>query len=199
MSSSKVIIRKLMFSALIAAVFATLLSQQFKQSPEPIPGLRTLALGKSNSLSRTLASVPLMFEANIGQYATTAPFVARGKGYALAVSPAEATIELPSLRNGQNAPKKPTTVRTCLVGANPNAVTHGEKPFPTKLQHFTGGSPSNWKTEVAIFEQIRTKEIYTGIDLVHYGNRSGDLEYDFELKPQANPTEIKLRIDGRKT
>ena len=45
------------------------------------------------------------------------------------------------------------------------------------------------------FARLRRTGIYPGIDLLYY-SRNGELEYDFEIAPNADPSRIALRIDG---
>lgn len=99
----------------------------------------------------------------------------------------------------------PTTIRTPtpefrllrmqLVGAYPNAAITGEDPLPGKFHFFLGKDPSRWRTNVPSFAKVRYREVYPGVDLVYYGN-DGQLEYDFVVAPGAEPSRIRLAIQG---
>jgi hypothetical protein len=64
-----------------------------------------------------------------------------------------------------------------------------------KTSYFIGNNPSLWKTEIPSYKKVAYREIYPGIDLILYGN-GNCLEYDFEVSPYADPTQIKMHIDG---
>jgi hypothetical protein len=56
------------------------------------------------------------------------------------------------------------------------------------------GSPRNWHSGVR-WERVRYREIYPGIDLVLVTN-AGQLEFNFEIRPRADPGKIKIRYHG---
>ena len=60
---------------------------------------------------------------------------------------------------------------------------------------FKGNDRSKWASNVRSFGQVKYKEVYPGIDLLHYSNRS-NLKYDFIVSPGADPQSIQLKIDG---
>ena len=43
---------------------------------------------------------------------------------------------------------------------------------------------------------MRYENIYPGVDLVYYGKKGGQLEYDFVVAPGADPGAIALAIDA---
>ena len=45
---------------------------------------------------------------------------------------------------------------------------------------------------------MRYRNVYPGIDLIYYGNQ-GRLEYDFEVAPGSDPTQVALRFQGNET
>lgn len=61
--------------------------------------------------------------------------------------------------------------------------------------YFLGNDRRNWRTDVPNFAKVRYREVYPGIDAVFYGN-PGRLEYDFILRPGADPEQIRLGFDG---
>src|SRR5208282_3869122 len=60
---------------------------------------------------------------------------------------------------------------------------------------FIGKDPSQWHVGIANFGRVAAKDVYPGIDLVYHGNQ-GQLEYDFEVSPQADPSRIRLALEG---
>ncbi|HZF99771.1 MAG TPA: hypothetical protein VEY71_02165, partial [Chitinophagales bacterium] len=61
--------------------------------------------------------------------------------------------------------------------------------------YFQGNDPSRWAGSVNGFTSVRYHEVYPGIDL-HYYVKDGLVKYDFILKANADPTQIKLRYNG---
>jgi hypothetical protein len=83
------------------------------------------------------------------------------------------------------------------LDANPHPKTVGEKPLPAKVTYLKGNDRRQWRA-VTQFQRVRAKEVYPGIDLVHYGTQNGELEYDFVVRPGAEPGAIRLAVSGAK-
>src|SRR5262249_9171079 len=56
-------------------------------------------------------------------------------------------------------------------------------------------NPKHWRTNIASFGKVKYRGVYPGIDLIYYGNE-GNLEYDFDIAPGADPGRITLEIEG---
>ena len=50
-------------------------------------------------------------------------------------------------------------------------------------------------TNISTYRRVKFESVYPGIDLTYYGNQR-QLEYDFVVSPQADPSLIRLRFDG---
>jgi len=70
----------------------------------------------------------------------------------------------------------------------------GEKEKLEKRHYYNANHPDGLR-DVPLFEKIRYKEIYPGIDLVFY-SKSGKLKYDFEISANADPRQIKILYKG---
>jgi hypothetical protein len=90
-------------------------------------------------------------------------------------------------------------VRLRLVGANPDAVGTGGDELPGKANYFIGNDPKKWRTNVPTYAKVRYQNVYPGVDLVYYGNQSGQLEYDFVVAPGADPSAITLDVGAERT
>ena len=86
-----------------------------------------------------------------------------------------------------------TRVRISFPGANAASEPQGECISPRKTIYYVGPS-SDWRAHPH-FERVRYREMYPGIDVVFITN-SGQLEYNFEVAPHADPTSIHIRYDG---
>jgi hypothetical protein len=161
-------------------------------------------------LQENYGRLPLSFELNTGQTAEEVEFLARGKGYTLFLSGAEATLALrkpgqktrPSLPGerirGQRPEPEPVAYDVLtmqLVSANPNPPAQGQDQLPGIVNYFIGNDPDKWRTNIPTYAKVAYHEVYPGIDLVYYGNQR-NLEYDFIVAPGANPGQIRLAFEG---
>ncbi len=135
-----------------------------------------------------LAQLPLRFEPNEGQTDPRVDFLARGAGYGLFLTADHAVL---TLRSSQ----KSSIVRMQLAGGNPAATVTGASLLPGKSNYFIGNDPAKWHRDIPQFAQVRYQDVYPGVNLAYYGNQ-GQLEYDFEVAPGADPGQIALRFQG---
>jgi uncharacterized repeat protein (TIGR01451 family) len=134
--------------------------------------------------------LPLSFEPNQGQTAPQVKFLARGAGYGVFLSSDQAVLTL------RSHAKHPSIVRMQLAGANPAAAATGTNQLPGKSHYFIGNDPARWHRDIPQFARVRFQDIYPGVDLAYYGNQ-GQIEYDFEVAPGADPAQIALRFQGQ--
>jgi hypothetical protein len=135
-----------------------------------------------------MGNLPLWFEA--GQNGVDGQqFVARGRDSQITISPDGAQLSLG--RSGQ----APSIARMEFVGASPAAEISGGAEMPARINYFSGNDPAQWHASLAAFGQVRVTGVYSGINLVYYGNQQ-HLEYDFDLAPGARPETITIRFDG---
>ena len=134
--------------------------------------------------------LPLYFEENVGQSDARVRFLARGAGYSLFLTSDETVAVLQPHEAETGA-----VVRMRLGGANEQPVVRGEDLLPGRSNYFAGNDSSRWRTNVPQYAKVRMDEVYRGIDVVYYGNQH-QLEYDFVVKPGADPGQIRLRFEG---
>src|SRR4030095_7424874 len=90
---------------------------------------------------------------------------------------------------------QPAVLRMKLLNANAKAEIAGQGELPGTSNYFRGRDSSAWHTNVRQFAKVRYKNTYLGVDLVYYGNHR-QLEYDFVVSPGADPSVIRLAVDG---
>src|SRR5881396_1907639 len=166
-------------------------------------------------VTESYGKLPLSFEVNRGQMDSDVKFFSRGSGYGIFITPTEAVLGLgsgsrretkrPDALKRNASPNRPTGVagrprrtsvlRMKLAGANPKPQLTGEEELPGKVNYFIGNDPKKWRTNVSTYAKVKYREVYPGIDLVHYGNHR-QLEYDFVVAPGADPKAIKLGFEG---
>lgn len=155
----------------------------------------------SAKLVESYGKIPLHFEPNQGQTDAQVKFLARGPGYALFLTPTDAVLSLTATKRPEGEARDPrdrgpleqALVRMHLEGANPKARIEGLEPLPGKSNYLVGNDLKKWRTDISNYAKVRYKEIYPGIDLVFYGNPR-QLEYDFVVKPGADPAQIRLQL-----
>jgi len=164
-----------------------------------------LSGGSKDFIVERYGRLPLAFEANQGQTDLQVKFFSRGTGCSLFLTSAEAVLSLrrasgqrPGSSPGESLPptrEEASVLRMRLVGANPKAEVTGQDELPGKSNYFIGNDPTKWHTSVPQYAKVHYQNVYPGVDLVYYGNQL-ELEYDFVLKPGADPNLIRLAIEG---
>src|ERR1039458_1961407 len=182
--------------------------------PEVAPGGSDMpAVHASNDDARTQARIleqygklPLSFEANHGQTDRRVKFLSRTSAYSLFLTGDEAVLTLRgknadanrakiAWKPGQAAPKAGGVLRMKLRNANPAAKVTGLDELAGKSNYFAGDDPAKWRPNVPTYAKVKYEEIYSGIDLVYYGNQR-HLEYDFIMAPGADPHRIAFEVLG---
>jgi uncharacterized protein (TIGR03437 family) len=85
-------------------------------------------------------------------------------------------------------------VRIRLAGASKTSEAVLEEPTGGISSYFQGRDEKDWRTGIPQYSRVRLKNVYAGIDLVYYGNTES-LEYDFVLRPGADPAKIRLAFN----
>lgn len=70
-----------------------------------------------------------------------------------------------------------------------------ERRLPGIVNYFIGKDPSRWRVNIPTYAAILYKDVYPGISLRFYGGGRG-LEYDWLLHPGADPSRIRLHVEG---
>jgi uncharacterized repeat protein (TIGR01451 family) len=160
---------------------------------------------------------PLPFQINQGQCNSGVKFLARGNGHNVFLTNNEIVLVLYQSNNvepeentnvfnpeksikNQSEVKENTTniLRIKLNGSNPTTTLEGVEELLGKANYFTGNNPSMWHKNIATFNKVKYKEIYTGIDMVFYAS-GNQLEFDFLISPGSDPKDISLNFQGMDT
>ena len=174
-------------------------------APVPKSNLRATAVSDRQraQIAGTYGKLPIRFEANEGQTDAEVKFIARGSGYNLFLTPAEAVMtlrkEAPRTRRtsktASDASAETAIVRMRLARSNPSPeMSHGEE-LPGITNYFIGNDAAAWRTRIKSYGRIRYAGVYPGIDLVYHGDQR-QLEYDFEVAPGSDPDRIGMSFDG---
>jgi hypothetical protein len=171
-------------------------------------GMHPASVTERQLVTRAYLQLPLDFEANKGQAPERFEFVAHAPGYALGLSPGVATLSLQRMGKRANSILMPVSMHGALpeplntsqlelrlLGASGDAVVSGEGEQRGRSNYFIGNDSSKWQKQVPHFSRVRMSGVYSGVDLIYYGNPQ-QLEYDFVVAPGADSKAIHLQISG---
>src|SRR5581483_3017223 len=194
---------------------------QSKSASKDLPQKKRPSLGRGSLVSRmaNYGKLPLAFEPNQGQTDPGVQYLARGNGYNLFITDREAVLVLKNQsanprykypRKGSKGfgskfhppvfPQESSSavIRMKLEGSNTGVLFDHQEKLAGSSNYFIGKDPSQWRRGIPQYGKIQTADIYPGVDLVYYGNQ-GMLEYDFVVKPGADPSAIRLKYEGIKS
>jgi hypothetical protein len=169
-----------------------------------------------SKIAAEYGKLPLAFELNQGQADARVKFLSRGPGYTLFLTQTAVVFQLASRRTSQAVPESSQSgaagapfaaasaprvhespLRIFLEGANPQSAIQALNQLPGKTNYLIGTDPRKWTTNVPNFGAVEYRGVYPGVTSVFHGN-AGALEWDFRLRPGANPDNIVLHIAGAK-
>jgi hypothetical protein len=153
--------------------------------------------------------LPMNFEVNQGQASPEVKFLARGRGYQVFLTETEAALVLRSTNaktnNGAKASPQPASrfdrdpqssvLRFKLQNARAGSRVSGTEMLRGKSNYLIGNDPKKWRTEIANYSRVEYVDVYPGVNLAYYGTQQ-TLEYDFIVKPGADPKQITMSVEG---
>jgi hypothetical protein len=159
-----------------------------------------------------LLDLPLQFVTNAGQADPAVHFTAQslegtlffisdGVVLTLPGKPSEAPPLSASAQVEEMIKESPreaadtTVVRLQLMEANPTVKVEGQSAFSGVANFWLGNDPSRWRTNVPTFGGVIYYGVYEGIDLIYRGV-GGQLKREFIVKPNADPTQIRMTYSG---
>jgi hypothetical protein len=181
----------------------------------------TRSQAQGGLVAQNYSQLPLSFEVNQGQFNAQVQFRSRGPGYDLFLTSAEVMMALAGraadasppvpfpLRGSVNDARFPSidtsgvrsegaVVHMEFLGGNPAAQITGLNRLPGIVNYFLGNDASKWRTHIPTYAQVQYQDVYPGINLVYYGNQQ-KLEYDFDVAPGADPSQIHVGFTGVQT
>ncbi len=133
-------------------------------------------------------SVPIVFEQNFGQSSPQVRYLGRapGAGIWLLDSGAVLSVDL----KGRKA-----VLRMNVDGGKRHPQMEAVLPVSARANYFVGNDPSKWRTGVALYGEVRYRDLYPGIELAFHGDGQA-LEYDWIVGPGADPRAIRMSFQG---
>jgi hypothetical protein len=140
--------------------------------------------GETPDTEPTWGELPLVFEANVGQWSADVHYLARADAYDAYVTDEGMMLDVPLADDQRQA------VYVSLVDSHTSQIA-GETSL-TSRSHYMQGDTVH---DVAHYGAVRYADVYAGIDARFYGNQA-QLQYDFILQPHADVNQIALHIAG---
>jgi hypothetical protein len=173
----------------VLGVFVLAATQLAVAGPDVVTSQQTDAKAQATAAA-LYAKMPLAFELNEGQTDPRVKAFSRGSGYGLFLTADESVVVL-TRNSGKSA-----AIRMKLLGAGAARVVPAD-PLPGTVNSFIGNDRSKWRTNIPTFSKVKYESIYSGVDLIYYGNQQ-QLEYDFVVAPGADPNAIRFNVSGAK-
>ncbi|MGD0133348.1 MAG: SBBP repeat-containing protein [Bryobacteraceae bacterium] len=171
------------------SVFVVATTQLIFAGPDIVTSHQTDAQTRIKAAA-LYARLPLAFELNAGQTDPQVKAFSRGSGYGLFLTSDESVLVL-THNSGKSA-----AIRMKMLGAKTPRVTPEDRLNGT-VNSFIGNDRSKWRTDIPTFSKVKYEGIYSGVDLIYYGNQQ-QLEYDFVVAPGADPQAIRFGVSGAK-
>ncbi|MGC2697433.1 MAG: hypothetical protein WA738_16725 [Candidatus Angelobacter sp.] len=142
-----------------------------------------------------LLSQPIGFEKYSGQ--SDIDFFMRAAGYSAYLSRSKVVLRFAPLA-GEQGPTE--TIRITFAGSNAKSLPQAEDMLPGVTHYYIGDNSREWRTDVRRFGRVRYPEVYPGIGVMFYGERttgsSQELEFDFDISPGRDISPIAIKIEG---
>lgn len=207
-----------LYVAMIATMVGSALVVPTARGARPVlEAARVPTVSTRSALLSHDRPLPVSFEANRGQVDHRVAFLAHGPGFTLFITSSGAVLSmdasparrsrlsgLPGTKPGETGvfgrPQGPhasreRVVRLSFPGSNQHPQIAGLQKLPGIVNYFLGNNPHRWHTGIPTFARVTVRNVYPGIDLL-YHSAGGHLEYDWLVRPGANPHLIRLRVAG---
>lgn len=145
-------------------------------------------------IGRALSGIRVPFQENAGQYPPDVAYGARMFAGSVFVTREGGIVYSLFGRQDGGTPRKAHVIRETLVGGKPREVS-GEDPSPAKVSRFSGNDPAKWIREIRAWDTVRLDEVYESVD-VRLKARGGSVEKVFHVRPGADPSAIRLLMEG---
>lgn len=136
-------------------------------------------------------SAPLAFVAPNAR-ADVGAYVARGRGYGLAISGSELRLAI-SRPSGVGQRAEPVTI--AFRGARHDAPLVADAALATRINDLTGSDPREWRRGAPANGRVVARGLYPGVDAVYSGTQR-QLRMDLVVAPYADSGAVRLRADG---
>lgn len=129
------------------------------------------------------------FVPNAGQLSSgEVRYVAQGAGYHFAFTNRQVELSFARRTRGE-------ALALRFLGANPGVKLEARAKLAGKVNYLIGRDPARWRARLPTYRELVYRGLWPGIDL-HLRGEPGRLEYEFRLRPGADPSRIRLAYLG---
>ena len=153
----------------------------------PSPVVRTEAVSTDvNVAGSRHGALSMAFEENRGQADPAALYVGRGSRVRIALTRTAAVYSVTD---------SDLTASVAMSFGATTETTVAPEGEPVGVSNYLRGDREGWRTNVPSFGRIRYENVAEGVDAVFHGTRNAP-EYDFIVKPGADPKAVAMTFDG---
>lgn len=145
------------------------------------------ATNASQAVDPKYGHLPVHFEPNLGQVPDQIRYYSHDQGFEVLMTDAETIF--------QREESPHATVRMKMPGRARGSRWEAIDKLPGISNYYIGNDPAKWRAKVPQYSRLKRSGVYPGIDIVFYVNE-GQLEYDYIVKPGADPSQIRLAFEG---
>lgn len=153
-----------------------------------------------------IASRPLAFEPNRGQFDARVRYAAHAHGESVFITDSGVVVTRAQTAAAAPEQNRDAPLRTGDAGrrialrlhfpdSRRNARIEASEPLPGRSNYLIGSDRKRWHTNVPHYARIVVRDAYPGIDIAYY-DRGGGFEYDLIAAAGADPSRIRLVVDG---
>ncbi|MFQ5471056.1 MAG: SBBP repeat-containing protein [Gammaproteobacteria bacterium] len=132
------------------------------------------------------------FEENHGQLKSGFEYVSRLPDYTLLLSGHGAQFFFEKYGRPRD---NDDSVKMRFINPGSNTISRLGKELAGKSHYYFGRDASQWIRDVPHYTEVYYENLYPGIDIVYYF-KNHLLEYDFVVKPGADPAKIQMIFEG---
>jgi PKD repeat protein len=103
----------------------------------------------------------------------------------------------PNARDAPHNNSEREMIRLSFTGSN-NVQPVGCEPVQWQSNYMIGNDQALWRTNVSNYREIIYNNLWDGIDLV-YRMQNKTLKYDFIVRPYADISDIKVKVEGQES
>ena len=154
-----------------------------------IPGPDLTTAARSRMAVQPLGASAVCFIENRGQFEQGVEFLAKMPFGNILFSPGEIVFQVFTSKEAMQ------NVSMAFIGAEENPRVEALQQTPGTFNYLYGNDPQRWVSGARGYQQVRTHNLYPGIDLVVLG-RDGGVKTEYRIKPGGRVEDIRVRYSG---
>jgi hypothetical protein len=142
------------------------------------------------------SNLPLYFIENQGQFDDSVKYYARASHHTILFTDSGFSICLHRKGKRTQAHRhRHHFLRLWPVEMEKGVKVTAENPQTGKINYLRGNDPGAWKKNIATYQSLVYRNLYTGIDMEFYGTNR-QLKYDIIIRPGGDPAGIAFNCEG---